>query len=120
MRKLFIIAAALTLPACAAAIPAALDTLVSIAKPADAVGDKVVLEGTRGLILAHNAYQGAAAAAKVAVESNRLSPAQVDRIASANRRAYDLLNQADTTLSTAERVAAVLNAVNEMNIATGG
>ena len=119
MRKLLIIAAAFTLPACAAALPAAIDNLVSIAKPADAVGDKVVLEGTRGLVLAHNAYQGAATLAAAAVRSDRLTPAQVDAIERADARARLALDTGQGTLSTAERVAAVLNATNEINVALG-
>ena len=119
MKKLLLIAAAFTLPACAAALPTAIDTLVSIAKPADAVGDKVLLEGTRGLILAHNAYQGAAATATAAVKSGRLSAQQLDAIEAADARAVALLNGADGALSTAERVAAILNATNEINTALG-
>jgi hypothetical protein len=119
MKKLLIIAAALALPGCAAALPVALDTLVSIAKPADAVGDKVVLEGTRGLILAHNAYQGAAMAATAAVKTGRLSSQQLDAIEAANTKALALLNDGNTALSTAERVAGVLNAANEINVALG-
>lgn len=119
MKKFLIIAAAFALPGCAAALPVALDTLVSIAKPAEAAGDKVVLEGTRGLILAHNAYQGVAQLATAAVKTGRLSSQQLDAIESANTRALALLNGADTTLSTAERVAGVLNAANEINVALG-
>lgn len=119
MKKVLIIAAAFALPACAA-VPLALDTAVSILKPAAPVGDKVVLESTRGLVLAHNAYQAAATTAALAVRSGRLSPAQVDAIEKANNDALDLLNGADATLSTAERVAAILNVTNEISLATGG
>ena len=118
MKKVLIIAAAFALPGCAGM--AALDTAVSILKPAAPVGDKVVLEGTRGLVLAHNAYQAAAAAAAAAVRSGRLSPSQVDRVEAANAKALGLLNGADATLTTAQRVAGILNATNEIALATGG
>jgi hypothetical protein len=118
MKKILLIAAAFALPGCAALT--AMDAAVSILKPADAVGDKVILEGTRGLVLAHNAYQAAAATASAAVRSGRLSPAQVDKIEAANAKALEMLNSAEGTLSTTERVAAILNATNDIILATGG
>lgn len=113
------IAAALSLGACAAAIPAALDTLVSISKPAATAGDKVVLEGTRGLILAHNAFQGANALVVPLVRSGRLSAAQVDRYEAALNRVEQIAPQAHSTLSAADRATELLNIADEFNRMAG-
>jgi hypothetical protein len=119
MKKLPIILAALALPGCAAALPAAIDTIVSLARPAEAVGDKVVLEGTRGLIIAHNGYQAAAALAAAAVRSDKLNPSQVDMIEKADAEVARVMSGAGATLSAAERTAAILNAQNNVLVALG-
>lgn len=113
------IAAALSLGACAAAIPAALDTLVSIARPAASTGDKVVLEGTRGLILAHNAFQGANALVIPLVRSGRLSSAQVDRYEQALNRVEQIAPQARSGLSAADRATEMFNFADELNRMAG-
>jgi hypothetical protein len=118
MKKL-IIAAALALSGCAAALPIAVDTFVSLAKPAAATGDKVILEGTRGLIIAHNGYQAAAALATAAINSDKLNPSQVDMIEKANQQAFYYLNGAGKALPIAERAAALLNAQNNILVAVG-
>lgn len=113
MKKFLAIAACLSLTSCAAALPA-IGTLVTSALPAKAVGDTVVLEGTRGLILAHNGYQAALALATAAVKSNRLTPAQVDALEKADARVAFYIDGAGSTLSAAERTAEVLNATNDI------
>lgn len=116
MKKLILaVAVAFSLSGCAAVLPAALDTVVSITKPAAAVSDKVVLEGTRGLILAHNAYQGAAALTTAAVRTKKFNNAQLDMIANLNDRALALLEGADTTLTVAERAASIMLIANQLN-----
>jgi hypothetical protein len=119
MRKILIVAAALTLPACAALAPIALDTAVSILKPAEGVGDKVVLEGTRALILAHNGYQAAAASAAAFIRSDRATPAQVDAIEAADKQVYYYLDGAGRALPIAERAAGIFNAQNRVLAALG-
>lgn len=114
MKKLLIPIAALSLTGCAAAALPAIGTLVDIARPARQVGDTVVLEGTRGLIIAHNAYQAAARLAAVAVRSNRLTPAQVDAIERADASVAFYMNGAGTTRDAAERATAVLNSTNDI------
>ena len=114
MKRLFPIAAALALTGCASATLPALGTLVDIARPAKAAGDTVVLEGTRGLIIAHNAYQAAARLAAAAVRTNRLTSAQVDAIEKADARVSFYLDGAGSTLSAATRAAEVLNATNDV------
>jgi hypothetical protein len=118
MKKL-IIAAALALSGCAAALPIAVDTFVSLAKPAAATGDKVILEGTRGLIIAHNGYQAAAALAAAAVRSDKLNPSQVDMIEKADAEASYYLDGAGKVLPIAERAAGILNAQNNVLVALG-
>lgn len=116
MKRMLIIAAAFSMTGCAAALPAALDTLVSVAKPAEAVSDKVVLEGTRGLILAHNSAQGAMALVTPLVRARALSPAQVDQY---ERLVNDVEKYAvagRTTLTAAERATALFNIANELTL----
>lgn len=114
MKKLLIVSAALSLAGCAAALPA-VGTLVNVALPARAVGDTVVLEGTRGLILAHNGYQAALRLATAAIRTNQLTPTQVDLIEKADRRVAFVMNgQGMATLSIPERAAMVLNATNDI------
>jgi hypothetical protein len=119
MKKLLIIGAALALPGCAAALPIALDSAVSILKPAAPIGDKVVLEGTRGLIIAHNGYQAAARLAAAFIRSDRATPAQVDAIEKADAQVYYYLNGAGRALPIAERTAAIINAQNDVLVALG-
>jgi hypothetical protein len=116
MKKLILsIAVAFSLSGCATMVGPALDAVVSISKPAASVGDKVVLEGTRGLILAHNAYQGAAALITVPVKAKKFNNDQLDMIAKLNDRALALLNGADATLSIAERAASIMLIANQLN-----
>lgn len=83
------------------------------------VGDQVVLRGTQGLIVAHNAYQTAAAVATGYVRSGRATPAQLTRIRQLNDRAHSLLQTGGTGLSVAQRAAEVLNIVAELNVFGG-
>jgi hypothetical protein len=118
MRTL-LIASALALSGCAAVAPTVIDTIVSLAKPAEAVGDKVVLEGTRGLVIAHNGYQAALALASAAVRSDKLNPSQVDMIEKADAQVAYYMTGAGKVLPMAERAAAILNAQNNVLVALG-
>lgn len=116
MKKVFLaLAVACSLSGCTALAGPVLDAAVSIAKPAATVGDKVVLEGTRGLILANNAYQGATALLIPVVKSKKLSSTQLDMIEKLNDRALALLEGADSTLSVAERAASLMLIANQLN-----
>lgn len=121
MKKLLICGAVLSLSSCAAVGPglSILDKVTSVSQPAAAVSDKVVLEGTRGLVLAHNAVQGAIAVVNPLVRARVLSAAQVDRYEQLINQAERLFSGAGTTLSVAERTAAMLNIANEMNAIAG-
>lgn len=120
-KKLLATLAALTaLPALSscAMLPLALSA-VSALQPASAAGDKVVLEGTRALILAHNAFQGAAAAAAPLIRSGAMSREQVDLAEDITNRAEMLFATAGGGLSEAQRAAAILNLADQMNKLAG-
>jgi hypothetical protein len=115
--------AAMSMSACAAVVPAlgVLNNLVSVAKPAAAVGDKVVLEGTRGLILAHNAFQGALAIVTPLIRARILTSGQVDMVEVLVNQAERLFDGADASLTVAQRAASLMLLANQMTtIASAG
>jgi hypothetical protein len=114
-RLIFVSAAALLLSSCTTVGATLGGAAISALTPADAVGDTVVLEGTRGLILAHNAYQAAATSAAAAIRAGWLEGERLEKVDAANKRALALLNDADATLTDAERAAAIFNAVNDIS-----
>lgn len=121
MKKAFLLASCLAIAGCAAPLLTAVTTVGDlITRPvATAVGDKVTLEATRGLIVAHNAYQGATAVLVPLVQAGAFTPEQLTRIKALNDRAKDLLGGADATLSAAERTAGILSIVDELNRISG-
>lgn len=119
MKKL-VLAAALfaALPACAA-LTTAIPIVTSLAPAASDASGKVILEGTRGLIIANNAYQGATAALIPLVKNGKLSREQLQRIAEIDNKAYALLSTSGNGLTQAQRAAQVLNMVDELNRIAG-
>jgi hypothetical protein len=112
--------AALALTACAAlgaAAPSLISSIISgVSSPAvKTTSDTVLLEGTRALVLANNAYQGAANGLAPFVAAKRFTPAQVDRIEALSNKAYDLLQKGDTSLTAAQRAAGVFAIADELN-----
>lgn len=95
------------------AITSVSDLIVKVAPTVKIVGDKVTVEGTRGLILAHNAYQGAANGLAPFVRAKRFDAATVDKIEKLNERAIYLFEKADTGLSLAQRTAGILAIADE-------
>lgn len=95
--------AALLMSACAAlgAAASAIDVLGQVAPAVTKTGDKVILEGTRSLVLANNAYQAAANGLAPFVRDKRFTPAQVDQIERYNNCANALLQGDDATASSA-------------------
>lgn len=98
--------------------PAAEQTAAVVPATSDAptLGDRVILRGTQGLIVANNAYQTAAALSEAYIRSGRSTAAQRTRIAELNDRAIALLEGGATGLSIAQRAAEVLNIVAELNL----
>lgn len=119
MKKILLIAAALSLSGCGAIAAQALEGLVDPGKPAAVYGDKVVIEATRAMIWAHNAYQLTANLAAVAIRNGKLTPGQVDAIEAANKEALRYLDMGQTGLTYADRVAGLLNVVNRINVILG-
>lgn len=101
--------------------PADPSTHTAAAVPAKAggVADQVVMRGTQGLIVANNAYQGAAAIAEGYVRSGRATRPQLARIRELNDRAISLLERGEGGLTAAQRAAEVLNIVAELNLFGG-
>lgn len=120
-RTPLIILAAFSLVGCAAAgaLEALSTVAASVATPAQAVGDKVVVEGTRGLILAHNAAQGGIALVNPLVRNRVLTSAQVDRYEQIINEVEQLAVTGRTTLTVAERTARLFNLANELNRMAG-
>lgn len=121
MKKISILLAAAALSGCAAmsAISAASSVVSELSPAASAGADRVVLEGTRGLVLANNAYQGASAALVPLVNSGKLTREQLLRIRDIDNQVYGLLTKADSGLTEAQRVAKALNLVDELNRIAG-
>lgn len=116
MKKLVLCCAvAVSLSGCATLAGPVLDTLVSVSKPAAATGDKVVVEGTRGLILAHNAAQAGIALVNPLVRNRVLTSAQVDRYEQIINEVEKLAVTGRTTLTVAQRTAALFNLADELN-----
>lgn len=101
------------------ASPAANQTAAVVSERDPTIGDKVIMRGTQGLIVANNAYQSAAAIAEAYVRSGLATPAQLQRIRQLNDRAIVLLERGGQGLSLAQRAAEVLNIVAELNLFSG-
>ena len=123
MKKLFAVAAAcLLLNGCAAvpvvsAVSAISDVVAS--KAVRSTHNTVTIEGTRALVLAHNAYQGAAELATLAIKSGRLSDDQVRKIVQLNNRATAILEDTGEALTATKKAAALFALADEINRALG-
>jgi hypothetical protein len=117
--------ACLAMSACAAA-GAAISVLGSLSPSVQTSGDKVVIEGTRALVLANNAYQAAANGVAPFVAAKRFTPAQVDQIERYNNCANALLQGDDAAatqacgttagkvITTADRAASVFAIADQL------
>lgn len=122
LRLALVAFASFAIVACAAALPlitTAVDVLGSRSTAVSVAADKVVIEGTRGLILAHNAYQAAANGVAPFVASKRFTPAQVDRIEALSNRAVFLLDKGDAGMTVAQRAAGVFAIADDLNRTIG-
>lgn len=124
MKRFLILCAAPLLANCAA-IPAA----VSIAQAVATSTNKVEVPATQALIVAHNAYQGAAAVATAAVNAcndvswagsacGALKP-KLPQIAALDNAAVAKLDLADQGIDVAENSAAVMNIVSSIQSLSG-
>lgn len=120
MKKAFplCVAVGISLSGCAT-LAAVAPSVVSAVTPAAATGDKIVLEGTRGLVLANNAYQGASAALVPLINNGKLSREQLLRVRDIDNRIYVLLVAGGNGKTQAQRVAETLNLVDELNRIAG-
>lgn len=80
--------------------------------PVAVVADKVVLEGARGLVLAHLAYQSVAALVLVPAEAGLIPAPLAARARDANRTALDALAKADAAADGAVRAREVARALD--------
>lgn len=110
---------AVSLSACGGLATTALNTAVSVATPAAAVGDKVVLEGTRGLVLAHNAFQGSLAIVTPLIRARKLTPDQVSMVETLINGAERLFAGTGTALTVAERAASLMLMANQLSQIAG-
>lgn len=119
MRKLAMVAAALSLSACAA-LPAVSVVADLITKPGVvASGDKVVLTGKRAFLLSVNAYQGAANALAPVVRSKKLDAATVNQIEALNDRAKMLIDKGELGLEVADSTAGLFAIADEFSALAG-
>lgn len=105
--KRLIICAALALAACTPHPTSPGST------PVQQVVDKVVIEGTRGLILAELGYESAATVALELIDAGVITGAVAVQVQALNRTITDLLVKAKATTDAAQRAALVAQALNE-------
>lgn len=126
MKKLLIIGAAFALPGCAA-LPA-ISAIGSLTQAVTAGSDKVLVPATQALIVAHNAYQGAAALATSAITACTITPSvpgcvslkgKLPQIGALSDRAKHLLDEADRGQNVAQNAAEVMNIVATMQSFSG-
>lgn len=118
-RGLMVMLAAAMLPACAAVAPM-LGTIGTVSDAISSRGNTVLLGGTKGLLMAHNAYQGAAAIATVAVKSGRLSGNQLNSLDRLNDQALAILVGARSARDQAKAAAELFTIVDRINDLVGG
>ena len=125
-RLLFIPLASLALAGCGPL--AAIGSVASITEAIAVNKDKVLVPATQALIVAHNAYQGAAAAATGAVTACSAVPniapcvalkARLPQIEALNTRAVSLLAKADAGQDVAANAAEVMNIVATLKSLSG-
>lgn len=120
MKRILLCVAVLSLAACETTPSGMLPIpTVTATKPVATVGDKVVISGVRGLILGHNAVQGAIAIVNPLVRSRVLTPAQVDQYEKLINRAEQLRTGAGIAMSIADRAAGLFDIASQLNALAG-
>lgn len=114
--------ACLSLTACAP-IGVALADAAAPPGPVAAVFDKasgaVIIKGTQALIVANNAYQGAAGALVPLINAGLFNPSQLATIRQLSDRAVWLLEKGDQGMSIADRAAGVINIATKLHLLKG-
>lgn len=85
--------------------------------PVEAVADRVVVEGGRGLILANLAYQTVGTAAAIGIEQGAITGGTKLKVQRASQRAIEALEAGERAVLTADKAAsaaAALAAVDEL------
>lgn len=113
MKKLLISLTACSLAVSACTTPSAGTSGVQ------ATADVVVLNGTKALVIATDAYTAAANAAAVAVKAGHLNNDQLRMIDTLNDQALAYINGADTALSVAQRAAGLSLVVTQLHSILG-
>lgn len=119
MKKLFLLLIPLSLATSSCTALGAAGAVLGVGDGISASSDKVVLQGTKALAIAADAYAGAASSAAVVVRGGHLSNAQVTKLRELNDKALKLINQADTGLSYAQRAAQVYSIIGELHSVIG-
>lgn len=91
----------------------------NVVSAVDEARDVVVIRGTQSLIVAHNAYQGAAAALTPLVRAGVLPQGALDQIAKLNDRAIHLLEKGDAGQSVASRASEVIQISRDLDVIAG-
>lgn len=122
--KRFLIAAAasLSLSGCTPALMLAAETAGSVIAAntaAPTTDNRVIVAGTQGLIVAHNAYQGAAAVAEAAVRAGLVTGDKLNQLEKLNNEAKYYLDQADRGKDVAANVARVFNLIPQIRALAG-
>lgn len=81
--------------------------------------DSVVIASDKALIICHNAYQTAAAAATAAVNAGLIRGSRLQRLSELNTQAKALLDKADQGEAVATNVSDALSLIAEMQSITG-
>lgn len=118
MKRLAILIVAPLLANCAA-IPTAISAIGGLTQAVSVNQDKVLVPATQALIIAHNAYQSAAAAATAAITAGLVPKEKLPQIAALDNRAKALLDQADAGQNVAQNVAEVMNIISTMKSLAG-
>lgn len=110
MRQLSIILAAAALSGCTllGVVPSVLTAATNVA----AAGDKVVINGTRALIVAHLAYQTAGQAALAARRAKLLDDERWENVQQIDRTVYAALQKGDAARDDFARAAAAAEALD--------
>lgn len=117
-RTLYVVLVSLSLSSCA--VLPALSIASSIVEATAPTIHKVEVPATQALIIAHNAYQGAAAAATAAVRSGVVKGDKLELLAQYDNTIKGLLDKADAGQNVAMNAASAMNFITKIHNLIGG